>query len=325
MDIEKQIFNIFSSFIRDLSKTYPEIKNCLYRNYEDCILNDKNENQKSLSEFPKLKEFLNLIQKYESYITDKNSEFFDLEIDLLENISFQKLWSKNISGKTRESIWKYLQTFQIINVHLKSNEELKEALTKINSDETTELEIDKKTAKDLKKLKKLSEDVQEKIPEEESNLDSMLSGLMDSEIGGIAKEVAQNMNIEEMFGNINENSNPLEIMSQLMNPQKIGSIFNDINKVVDKKVNSGELSEDSLKKEAEGMCGKFSDNPLFGNLMKQMNPEESSDSQENNQSKDTQNNNQSSDSQEKNQSSDSKEENKEKLRKKIQEKKDKRT
>ena len=125
--------------------------------------------------------------------------------------------------------------------------------------------------------------MQEKIPEEESNLDSMLSGLMDSEIGGIAKEVAQNMNIEEMFGNINENSNPLEIMSQLMNPQKIGSIFNDINQVVDKKVNSGELSEDSLKKEAEGMCGKFSDNPLFGNLMKQMNPQESSDYQEKNQ------------------------------------------
>ena len=306
MDIEKQIFNIFSSFIRDLSKTYPEIKNCLYRNYEDCILNDKKENQKPLSEFPKLKEFLNLIQKYESYITDKNSEFFDLEINLLEDISFQKLWSKNISGKTRESIWKYLQTFQIINVHLKSNEELKEALTKINSNETTELEIDKKTAKDLKKLKKLSKDVKEKTSEE-SNLDSMLSGLMDSEIGGIAKEVAQNMNIEEMFGNINENSNPLEIMSQLMNPEKIGSIFNDINKVVDKKVNSGELSEDSLKKEAEGMCGKLSDNSLFGNMMKQMNPQESSDSQE------------------KNQSSESQENNKEKLRQKIQEKKDKRT
>ena len=40
MEIEKQVFAIFGSFIRDLSKTYPEIKNCLYRNYEDCLLNE---------------------------------------------------------------------------------------------------------------------------------------------------------------------------------------------------------------------------------------------------------------------------------------------
>ena len=37
--IEQQAFSIFSSFIQDLSKTYPEIRNCLYRNYEDCITN----------------------------------------------------------------------------------------------------------------------------------------------------------------------------------------------------------------------------------------------------------------------------------------------
>ena len=72
--IEQQAFSIFSSFIQDLSKTYPEIKNCLYRNYEDCIMND---NRKSLKEFPKLCKFLDLIQEHEKYITDKNSEFFD--------------------------------------------------------------------------------------------------------------------------------------------------------------------------------------------------------------------------------------------------------
>ena len=76
--IEEQVFSIFSSFIQDLSKTYPEIKNCLYRNYEDCLTNSE---KKSLQEFPKLCKFLDLIQKYEKYITEKNSEFFDLEID----------------------------------------------------------------------------------------------------------------------------------------------------------------------------------------------------------------------------------------------------
>ena len=104
-EVEKQLFSIFSSFIRDLSKTYPEIRSCLYRNYEDCILNK----DKSLQEFPKLQRFLVLIGDYEKYITDKNLEFFDLEVEFLEEISFKRLWEKNISNKTRESIWKYLR------------------------------------------------------------------------------------------------------------------------------------------------------------------------------------------------------------------------
>ena len=74
MEVEKNLFSIFSNFIRDLSKTYPEIKSCLYRNYEDCLINEN----KSLSEFPKLINFLELIDEYEKYIMDKNLEFFDL-------------------------------------------------------------------------------------------------------------------------------------------------------------------------------------------------------------------------------------------------------
>ena len=64
-EVEKQLFSIFSNFIRDLSKTYPEIKSCLYRNYEDCILNET----KSLEDFPKLQKFLELISEHEKYIT----------------------------------------------------------------------------------------------------------------------------------------------------------------------------------------------------------------------------------------------------------------
>ena len=222
-EIEKQLFSIFGSFIRDLSKTYPEIKSCLYRNYEECLLNE----DKSLSEYPKLQIFLDLIHEYEKYITDKNSEFFDLEIELLEEISFKRLWEKNISGKTRESIWKYLQTFQIININLHSNAQLREALSQIGTD--TVMEVDRRTVKDLKKLKKLSGDIKQEVTEEETEFDELLGGLMDTGIGDIAKEVASGMNIEEMFGDMDENTNPMEMMSRLMNPEKMGSIFQNIN------------------------------------------------------------------------------------------------
>ena len=50
MNIEAKTLNIFSSFIRDLTKTFPEIKNCLYRNYE----RELSGQTLKLDEYPKL-------------------------------------------------------------------------------------------------------------------------------------------------------------------------------------------------------------------------------------------------------------------------------
>ena len=259
-EIEKKLFSLFSDFIRDLSKVFPEIKNSLYRNYEDCLV----DGSKCLSDFPKVKRFLELIDDYEKYIVDKNLEFFDLEVEFLEEIRFNRLWEKNISNKTRESIWKYLQTFQLISINLKSSEALNAAL---DGDK-----IDKSALKDIKKMQKLSEEVQSKSTSEEgeNELDQMLGGLMDSGIGEIAKEVAQGLDVESMFGSVDENSNPMELMAQLMNPDKMGAIFNNINSVMEKKMESGELTQEGLKSEAEGMMGQMGENPMFKNMMQQM-------------------------------------------------------
>lgn len=259
-EIETKLFSLFSDFIRDLSKVFPEIKNSLYRNYEDCLV----DGSKCLCDFPKVKRFLELIGDYEKYIVDKNLEFFDLEVEFLEEIHFNRLWEKNISNKTRESIWKYLQTFQLISINLKSGEALNAVL---EGDK-----IDKSTLKDLKNMQKLSEDVQSKAKSEEgeNELDKMLGGLMDSGIGEIAKEVAQGLDVESMFGNVDENSNPMELMAQLMNPDKMGAIFNNINSVMEKKMANGELTQDGLKREAEGMMGQMGENPMFKNMMQQM-------------------------------------------------------
>ena len=40
---------------------------------------------------------------------------------LLEDVDFHRLWSKNISDKTKMSIWKYLQGFCLIYVNLNSS------------------------------------------------------------------------------------------------------------------------------------------------------------------------------------------------------------
>ena len=308
MEIENQVFSIFSSFIRDLSKTFPEVKNCLYRNYESEITG---ENLK-LENCPKIKVFLSKVDENNKLITNEDIKFFEVE-DILEEISFQRLWEKNISDKTKATIWKYFKTFTIININLNSSKQLQEALQSIGNDEEIKKEDikDKKTAKELKQLKKLTEEVKEENKDEdELDLENILGGLMDSNIGSIAKEVASSMNIEEMLGNVNENSNPMEVMAQMMNPEKMGSIFQNINKVMEQKMESGDLSEESLKKEAQDMYGNMANNPLFGNLMGKMNEAQSAQEEQGKSSTEKEL---------------SKEEKKEKLKKKIEEKKKERS
>jgi hypothetical protein len=135
-----------------------------------------------------------------------------------------------------------------------------------------------------------------------------MGGMMDSGIGNIAKEVAESMNIEDMLDGVDENSNPMEVMSKLMNPEKMGSIFKNIDKVMKNKMESGELTEDSLKEEAMGMMGKMDQNPLFNGMMQEMNKKQGQKGGSNDEDLEKKH-----------------KENKEKLKKKINEKKDKRT
>ena len=269
MEIERQVFPLFASFVRDVAKTYPETKNCLYRNYEECLVDTET---KSLQECPKLQRFLDTIYEHKSKITRKEESFFEVE-DILEEISFKNLWQKNITDKTKATIWKYFQTFSLLVINLKSSQELKDALSSIQNDEEEVHIDDKKVAKELKQMKRLTESVQQEIPEEEDgefDLENMLGGMMDTNIGKIAKEVAGSMDMEKVFGNVDESTNPMELMSQMMNPEKMGQIFQNIHSVMETKMEKGDFKKDDLKKEAEGMYGNMAQNPMFQGMMDQM-------------------------------------------------------
>jgi hypothetical protein len=271
IEVAKQVFPLFSSFIRDLGKTYPEIKSCLYRNYEECLVECEG---KTLQDVPKLQVFLEIIHTHKSEITKKDPQFFEVE-NILEEISFSKLWSKNISDKTRETLWKYFQTFGLLTLNLKSSQALQDALSSIQMEEEVRV-TDKDVAKQLREMKSLTESVQAPVATPDStaefDLESMMGGMMDSNIGKIAQEVAGSMDMEAMFGNIDETTNPMELMTQMMNPDKMGQIFQNINSVMETKVASGELKKEDLQKEAQGMYGSMSQNTMFQDMMGQMAP-----------------------------------------------------
>ena len=122
--------------------------------------------------------------------------------------------------------------------------------------------------KQLKIIDTLKDQVKHNEEEIDSNLDSIIDGFMNTDIGNIAQEVSKNLNIEEMFEG-KEDSNPIEVMSELFNPENMNKIFKNISEVIEEKKKSG-FNEDSMKQQAEGMFKKMSGDKLFQNTMNEM-------------------------------------------------------
>ena len=276
MNIDYEAFKTCNSFLRDICKSFPEAKGSIYRNYEEILVNYES---KTIKDCQLLQDFLHVIDENRDLISQRNHLFFIDNTPLLKDLSLQKVWESNLTDKTRNILWKYLETFSMIIISYKSTNELQKALQSFSEDEPINI-TDKKTIQDLKELKQLSENVsdtkEEEKPSAEPSIPTDLFGdmgeLMNSNIGSIAKEVADSMNIEEMIGDINENSNPMEMMQKLMQGDGIGNIFSNINNVIEQKVNKGDFSQDALKQEAENIYGSMGQNPLFSSMMKSMDP-----------------------------------------------------
>ena len=284
MDIDKKTFELVGSFLRDICKSFPEAKSSIYRNYEDILINYET---KKINDCQQLLDFLKVIHDNNDLISQRNHLFFLSDTPLIHDLSLKRVWESSISDKTRNAIWKYLETITIINISIHSNQELQKALSCLGNEEPVEI-TDKKTAKDLKQLKQLSENLtqanEETTDTESSNgmedLMGGLSGLMNSNIGTIAKEVAESSEIKSLFGNMDQNANPMEMMQSLMSGDAMGDIFKNINNVIEKKVETGEMNQDTLQKEAEGLYGNMGQNPLFSSMMNPQQPEPNESSKE---------------------------------------------
>ena len=276
MDIDTKCLSVFKSFISDIIKVFPEYDIKLTDIYGSLL---KLETCK-IEEQEELQEFLSRVHKLNKKITNKDECIFEEDELILTDISFKNIWTTNISYKTKETIWKYLQTFCLLSINHQSNKDLQDALSSLSDDKTIEI-TDKKIASDVKKIKKMTENIQEPIAEEIKNdivetnpanpanplegdnpFAQMEQMMQSSEIGKIAQQVSESNNLEEMLGSGNSD-NPLEMFQKLMSGDAMGKIMGSINNVVNEKVESGEINKDNMRNEAEGLYQNMGSNPLF--------------------------------------------------------------
>ena len=250
MDINSKALQIFKSFIDDLIKVFPEYKAPLIENYSDILAMET----MNINEVPKIKEFLNNVEAISSEITERNEKIFNNDLFLLKDICFKKIWVSDISDKTKDNIWRYLQSFCLINININSNDKLSDALNDIENNN----KINKKVAKDLKNFKKINEDFKEsqEFKESKPELDEFNDILENTSIGRIAKEITEELNLDS--------NTETPDMQKIFNPENMMKIFSSINsKITD---NSG-LNKDDLANEANNICSSMKDNPLFSQLM----------------------------------------------------------
>ena len=119
----------------------------------------------------------------------------------------------------------------------------------------------------LDMIKNLSEKTKpENMPE--INEDLINNGL----IGNLAKELAEDINLDDFNINMDENSeNVTDVFSNLIsgdNPMKFMNLIQNVGQKIQTKLSSGDLDQSKLVDEAQTMMGMLgNNNPLFDNLL----------------------------------------------------------
>jgi hypothetical protein len=200
----------------------------------------------------------------------------DVDTEFLPNIHFKNLWQCDISQKTRETIWKYLQLITFAIVGTLNNKEAFGDTAKmfeaINEDEfKSKLEETLSHMQGLFEAKEGDptdadgESAGINMPDAEQ-LHGHITGMLDGKLGQLAREIA-----EETAANLNadfEGATDMKDVFQTLvkNPTKLMGLVKTVGDKLDSKIKSGDLKESELIAEASEMMNKMKNMPGMGNI-----------------------------------------------------------
>jgi hypothetical protein len=229
----------------------------------------------------------------------KNEIFETDPIEFLPGINFAPLWRENISDKTRETLWKYLQLvlFNIVSSISDGNtlgdtaklfeainedefkSKLEETITQMHSlfgeQKGEEDEDDEKEGSDGEKKAGGGGGGGGGINLEDlpnpSDIHEHVTNMMNGKLGKLAREIA-----EETAADLNINMENAESISDVFkrlmnNPTKLMSLVKNVGSKLDEKMKSGDVKESELLEEASEMMKKMKNMPGMGDLQSMLN------------------------------------------------------
>ena len=293
--IPEEFPKIIKDFVCDIKTTFPEFKDLIEKWWKDesffNYIEDPEERKKACVEsdqktiaflfdfcqkkFPS--RFFEILYQNEDMFKDEST----LDTEFLPHIHFKTLWKLDISQKTRETIWKYLQLILFCIIGTIENREAFGDTAKlfeaINADDFKDkLQETLSQMQDLFNMASPSKDDDEcpeltpninmdNLPKAE-DINSHISGLLDGKLGQLAKEIA-----EETAADLNldlEGATDMkDVFNKLIkNPSKLMSLVKDVGGKLDSRIKSGEIKESELMEEASELMNKMKNMPGMGNI-----------------------------------------------------------
>ncbi len=297
--VPEEFFKVIKDFVGDLKVTFPEYDTFINKWWKtkdqfDYIEDEIERNsafEKSLDETIKIL-FDFCCKKFPQRFFDilyQNEEIFkedsDIDTEFLPKIHFKNLWQCDISDKTRETIWKYLQLIMFSVIGTIDNKDAFGDTAKlfeaINADEfKSKLE---ETLSHMQNLFDSSGNIRDttegseefKNMKEGFNMDDLpdpaeindhITGMLDGKLGQLAREIA-----EETASELNvdfDNTTDMKSVFQnlIKNPAKLMGLVKNVGSKLDSKLKSGDLKETEIIAEATEIMNKMKTMPGMGNI-----------------------------------------------------------
>jgi len=288
--VPEEFVKVIRDFIGDLKVTFPEYipfidkwwKSKEHFNYID-EEDDRNKayeksemkSAKLLFDFCKKKlppRFFDILYQNADIFKEES----EVDTEFFPKIHFKNLWQCEISDKTRDTIWKYLQLMLFAVVGTLDNKDAFGDTAKlfeaINGDEfKSKLQ---ETLSQMQGLFDISGNLAENLGEglnpsdlpNAEEINNHITGMLDGKLGQLAREIA-----EETAANLNVDfegaTDMKDVFNTLMkNPTKLMGLVKTVGDKLDSKIKSGELKESEMIQEATELMNKMKGMPGMGNI-----------------------------------------------------------
>ena len=259
--ISEELFKILGDFINDILTTFPEYRDKLHPGL--MAIHNKEKDNPAIAEvvehcndiYPK--RFFDILYQKDELLTGG-------PIYLLPNIDFCELWKLDISDHTRTVIWKYLQLilFSIVNLQ-KGGDSFGETAKLFEAINETEFKQKlEDTIEQMTDIFNISGGVHQEdasgmqFPNAEE-LQDHISDILEGNLGNLAREIAQET-AEELNSDMENATSVGDVFKKLFrNPGKLMGLIQKVGDRLDGKLQSGEMKESDLIKEASELIEKM--------------------------------------------------------------------
>lgn len=213
----------------------------------------------------------------------QNNDVFKKSIEFLPGIDFSLLWAdKDLSDKSRETIWKYLQLLLFTLVSTISDgssfgdtaklfeaidenefkQKLEETISQMQGVFSTAAEGDEDGTSEEETVPNIN---LEDLPDPK-DIHEHVTGMMNGKLGNLAREIAEETAADlgmdmENTGSVNDVFKKL-----FQNPTKLMSLVKSVGSKLDDKLKSGDMKESELLQEASDIMQKMKSMPGMGDL-----------------------------------------------------------